>query len=248
MKLHARAILTLFIVIACVMRLAAQLSFEVASIRPSTSLSPGGTMGPKPGRFLASNVPAIAFITLGYDVKRYQIVGAPDWSVNDRYNLEATTGGQPGMEQLREMMRSLLADRFQLRTHRETREIDGYALVRVSPDTLGPTLRPSTLNCADPKAGCGMNFGPGFFRAGHITMAVLADLLAADGNAGGLVVDRTGVAGVFDVELEWASDLEPSDRPSIFTAVQEQLGLRLQREKVPVEVIVIDRMARPSEN
>ena len=176
MQRHStRAILTLVIVIACVIHLAAQLSFEVATIRPSTSLSGGGSMGPKPGRFLAANVPAFAFITFGYNLKGYQVVGASGLS-------------------------------------------------------------------------CGMNFGPGIITAGHITVATLADILAGDANVDGTVIDRTGVAGAFDVELKWAPSLEPSDLPSIFTAVQEQLGLRLQREKVPAEVLVIDRIQRPSEN
>jgi bla regulator protein blaR1 len=256
MGLHSiRVIAALVILGSLTIDLAAQLSFEVATIRPSKSLAGGGTMGPKPGRFFAANVPAIAFITFGHNLKRYQVAGVPDWASTDRYNLEATTGGQAGIEQLREMMRSLLAERFQLRAHREMRQIDGYALVRMSADKLGPSIGQTTLNCADPKAvrpqgtrfSCGITFGPGTVTAGDITMAVLADILAGDAT-GQYVVDRTGLSGRFDLELKWAPDLAPSDLPSIFTAVQEQLGLKLERDQLQTDVLVIDRFERPSEN
>ena len=249
------AMATILVALSSAAALSAQLSFEVASIRPSTSLTQGGTMGPKPGRFFATNVPATAFITFGHNIKSYQLIGAPDWARTDRYNLDATTGPNVAADQLREMMRSLLEERFKLRVHLETRQLDGYALVRISNDRLGPSIQASTLNCRDPKAvrpqggrfSCGMTFGPGSFIAGDITTAVLADLLT--GNAGGrVVVDKTGMSGGFDVELKWAPDLQPSDLPSIFTAVQEQLGLKLVSEKVPAEVVVIDHIERPTEN
>jgi uncharacterized protein (TIGR03435 family) len=255
MPFSNRAMATILIVAASAAALSAQLTFDVASIRKSSSLHEGGTMGPKPGRFFAANVPATAFITFGHNIKSYQLIGAPDWARTDRYLLDATTGPNVTMDQIREMMRSLLEERFKLRVHRETRQLDGYALVRISNDRLGPSMQASTLNCRDPKAvqpqggrfSCGMTFDPGSFVAGDITTAVLADLLT--GHAGGrVVVDKTGMSGGFDVELKWAPDLQPSDLPSIFTAVQEQLGLKLVSEQVPAEVVVIDHIERPSEN
>ena len=132
MPLFTRAMATTLVAFFSAAALSAQLSFEVASIRPSTSLNQGGTMGPKPGRFFAINVPTTAFITFGHDIKSYQLVGAPDWARTDRYNLDATTGPNANREQMREMMRSLLSQRFKLRAHRETRQLDGYALVRIT--------------------------------------------------------------------------------------------------------------------
>lgn len=254
MPLSTRAMATTIVTLSSVAALWAQLSFEVASIRPSSSLHQGGTMGPKPGRFYAGNVPTTAFITFGHNIKSYQLSGAPDWARTDRYNLEATTGPNVGIDQIREMMRSLLEERFKLRVHRETRQLDGYALVRMNNDRLGPSMQPSTLHCSDPKAvrppgsrfSCGMTFGPGTVTAGDIRTAVLADILT--GSVGRVVVDRTGIAGGFDVELKWAPDLQTSDLPSIFTAVQEQLGLKLVSEQVPAEVVVIDHIERPTEN
>ena len=254
MPFSHRVVVTALTIAASTAALSAQLTFEVASIRASTSLNQGGTMGPKPGRFFAINVPTTSFITFGHNIKSYQLVGVPDWARTDRYNLDATTGPNASMDQMREMMRSLLDERFKFRAHRETRQLDGYALVRLTNDRLGPSMQASTLNCRDPKAArpqggrftCGITFGPGSFIAGDITPAILADLLT--GHAGGVVIDKTGLAGNFDVELKWAPDLAPSDLPSIFTAVQEQLGLRLVSEKVPSEVLVIDSIERPTEN
>ena len=255
MSVSTRATATALVALASVAVLSAQLSFEVASLRPSVTLHEGGSMGPKPGRFYAGNVPATAFITFGHNIKSYQLIGAPDWARTDRFLLDATTGPNVTMDQIREMMRSLLEERFKLRVHRESRQLDGYALVRISNERLGPSIQASTLNCRDPKAvrpqggrfSCGMTFGPGSFVAGDITAAVLADLLT--GHAGGrVVVDKTAMSGNFDVELKWAPGLEPSELPSIFTAVQEQLGLKLQAEKVPSEVLVIDHIERPTEN
>ena len=255
MPVSHRVILIALVVVATATVLTAQLTFEVASLRPSPSLTSGGTMGQKPGRFFAANVPPVSFITFAYDIKGYQLFGAPDWARTDRFNLEATTGPNVATDHIREMMRSLLQERFKLRIHRETRQLEGYALVRISPERLGPSLQISTLNCRDPKAArpqtgkfmCGMTFGAGSFIAGDINAAVLADLLTS--HAGGrVVIDRTGLVGTYDVELKWAPDLEPSDQPSVFTAVQEQLGLRLVSERVPADVIVIDHIERPTEN
>ena len=152
------------------------------------------------------------------------------------------------------MIRSLLADRFKLRAHRETRPRDGYALVRINSDRLGPSMQPSTLSCRDPKAvrpqgsrfTCGLTHLPGSFIAGDIPVSIVADLLA--GITERVVEDRTSISGTFDVELKWDPGVEPSDLPSIFTAVQEQLGLRLQREEMPSEVLIIDHIERPTEN
>ena len=255
MPFARRVVVAALAVAATAAALHAQLSFEVATIRPSNTLYEGGSMGPKPGRFVAMNVAAIALITVGHNLKHNQILGGPAWMRTDRYMIEAKTPGNvEGWDELRPMIQALLADRFKLRAHRETRPRDGYALVRVNSDRVGPSMQPSTLSCRDPKAvrpqgsrfTCGLTHLPGSFIAGDIPISIVADVLA--GVTGRVVEDRTRISGTFDVELTWAPGLEPSDLPSIFTAVQEQLGLRLQREEMPGDVLVIDHIERPTEN
>lgn len=255
MTLSHRVAAAALIAVASAVALHAQLSFEVATIRPSTMVYAGGSMGPKPGRYVAQNVAAVALIAVSHNLKFNQILGGPPWIRTDRYFIEGTTGAaEVTPEQAQEMIRSLLANRFKLRAHRETRPRDGFALVRVSGERLGPSMQPSTLNCRDPKAvrpqgsrvTCGLTHLPGSFIAGDIPMSVIADLLA--GITERAVEDRTRIFGTFDVELKWDPGVEPSDLPSIFTAVQEQLGLRLQREEMPSEVLIIDHIERPTEN
>ena len=138
MPLAHRVVVAALTVAATAAALHAQLSFEVATIRPSNTLYEGGSMGPKPGRFVAMNVPAIALITVGHNLKHNQILGGPTWMRTDRYMIEAKTPGNvEGWDELRPMIQALLADRFTLRAHRETRPRDGYALVRVSSESLG---------------------------------------------------------------------------------------------------------------
>ncbi len=144
---------------------------------------------------------------------------------------------------IRTLLRGLLADRFHLRTHMETRQLPIYALVRLS-SALGTHVRPSDCTGFD-----GIDRGPGALRAGCVTMRVLADSLA--GEVGRAVLDRTGITGHFDAELQWTPDQAAADvgtlpnAPSIFTAVQEQLGLKLESTKGPVEVLVIDHIEKP---
>ena len=158
------------------------------------------------------------------------------------------------------MLRSLLEDRFRLSAHRETRDLPIYALVLARADgRLGPRLRQTTSDyCAKRleaagKAGdtplapggpvCGMRPSVNEITAGALPMNEFARFLAL--NTGRIVVDRTGLTGVWDFDLKYSPDNAPNpdpDRPSIFTALQEQLGLRLQATTGPVEVLVIDRV------
>jgi uncharacterized protein (TIGR03435 family) len=187
-----------------------------------------------------------------------------------------TEPGTVGPLQL--MMQRMLADRFQLVVHTEKRELPLYSLTLARSDgRLGPRIRTAAIDCqavmtdmlkrvqgggAPPAApqrpdggpGCGMRFGPGSqLAAGGTTMAALARFLA--GPVGRLVEDRTGLTGGFDFDVEFAVDpaaagapAADANAPSIFTALEEQLGLKLQAERAPVEVLVIDRVERPTEN
>jgi uncharacterized protein (TIGR03435 family) len=190
----------------------------------------------------------------------------------------AETSGEPTRLQL--MLQALLAERFKLETHYETKEMPIYALVPARADgKLGPQLQRSETDCAaimaaargrgavpppgPPQPGdrmpCGMRIGPGILTAGSSTMAQFANSLSMF--VGRIVEDHTGFTGNFDFNLTWTPDQMPQrppgapelppidpNGPSIFTAVQEQLGLKLDSQKGPVRVLVIDRAEHPTEN
>ena len=149
---------------------------------------------------------------------------------------------------MRPFLQSLLEDRFQLRVHREARELPIYALVRSGKNgTLGPGFSHSTIDCTKDASTCEFRGGPvGRIKADALTSDLLMQLLA---NASGrIVVDRTGLEGPFVVDLEWSQDQTASDKPSLFTAIQEQLGLKLESTRGPVDVLVIDHVERPTQD
>ena len=246
-------------------------SFEVASVKPNKSGETTSFLQGRPGgNFAVGNMTLRGLIMFAYGIQGFQLVGAPDWVATERFDITAkaaadvppTPIGQTSPEAL--MLRSLLEDRFRLSAHRETRDLPIYALVLARADRrLGPRLRQTTSDyCARLLAGagkagdtpippggpvCGMR--PGGTRneitAGAIPMNEFARFLNV--NVGRTVVDRTGLTGVWDFDLKWSPPNAPNpdpDRPSIFTALQEQLGLRLDATTGPVEVLVIDRVER----
>jgi uncharacterized protein (TIGR03435 family) len=237
-----------------------RVAFEVATIKRNVSLGSSGSMGLDPGgRFRAVNAPLLWLILSAYGqfqrvLFESQIIGAPDWLKSEQYDITAKAGADiallPAAEQFRripELLRSLLEDRFALRTHRETRQLPIYALVRLrKDDALGPQMRRSSLDCAREPAQCGYNGLAGHLTGGWITTEMLSNLLSNAVQR--VVVDRTGLGGRFDVELEWSPDQSATDKPSIFTAVQEQLGLKLESDRGPVDSVVIDHVERPMED
>jgi uncharacterized protein (TIGR03435 family) len=204
-----------------------------------------------------------------------QLIGGPSWIASDRFDITANTevGGPQDLKQLPPFVQALLEDRFGLETHREKRQLPIYVLVVTHADgTLGPQLRPSLIDCAArsrlsstagpqvasapnpvPRPACGVRIGPGTLSAGGLTVPTLIRMLSSTLER--IVLDRTKLSGTFDVELQWAPDrttlgdtvgASPLDvRPSIFTAVQEQLGLRLESTKEAIDVVVIDHAERP---
>jgi uncharacterized protein (TIGR03435 family) len=247
-------------------------SFEVASVKPNTSGETSNFLQRRPGgNFAVGNMTLRGLIMFAYGIQGFQLVGAPDWVATERFDITAkaaadvppTSMGQMSPEAL--MLRSLLEDRFRLSAHRETRDLPIYALVLARADgRLGPRLRPTTSDyCAKaleaagkpgatpPPTGspvCGMRPGGSGneFTAGAVPMTELARLLNVV--SGRTVVDRTGLTGVWDFDLQWSPPNAPNadpDRPSIFTALPEQLGLRLDATTAPVEVLVIDQVERP---
>jgi uncharacterized protein (TIGR03435 family) len=254
-------------------------TFEVASVKSNKSGDGNGNLSGLPGgRVMATNMPVRPIITFAYQLAQYQLVGGPGWLTTDRYDLIAKMDGTadstpavPGAAAPSPMqlaLRHLLEDRFKLRVHRETREMDIYALVIAKPGgSPGPGLKPTTQDCAAAVAAaqrrpgpaapdqpfCGIGMGPGRLRFGGLPAASLAT--AFSGPAGRLVVDRTGLTGSWDFELTYAPDgrgggdgpVDPN-APSFFTAIQEQLGLKLEPTKGPVEVLVIDAIEKPTED
>lgn len=216
--------------------------FDAASIKPSPP-GPNNTMTrfDPGGRFTATGAPLKALMQLAYGVKDFQISGGPGWVGTERYDIVAKpeAGANPSQEQLKRMIQALLAERFQLKIHRETRDLTIYSLVV---GKNGPKLQASTDASAS-----GMSMGPGQLTGRKVAMKMFASML--EQQLGRVVVDNTGIPGEFDIRLEWAKDQTPDAAgASIFTALQEQLGLRLESQKGPVEVLVIDSAEKASAN
>jgi uncharacterized protein (TIGR03435 family) len=217
--------------------------FEVASVKPANAGRPGGGIVTGHGRITVSSETLKRCIMGAYGVGPNLIVGGPAWLDSDRFEIVATSGrGEDGNQELMVMLRTLLAERFTLAVHRETRSM--AALV------LGVAKSGSKLERAEDGAGSTQN-GRGLIEARVISMTRFAEVLSRQTDVP--VVDRTGLAGVFNLRLSWrpenarATD-EAMERPALVDAVQQQLGLRLEARKMPIEVLVIDHAEKPSEN
>ena len=152
------------------------------------------------------------------------------------------------MPELRAMLQTLLAERFNLVVHRDTRQLQGFTLVTVRKGQLGPHLRPSSVNCQQspiPALCMSNHISVGDFKSVGAPISAVIGVIS--GAVGAPVVDETQLAGTFEIELQWSSELaSSSDVPSIFTAIQEQLGLKLESKLVPSDVLVIDHADRPT--
>jgi uncharacterized protein (TIGR03435 family) len=223
--------------------LQSQKEFEVASIKMNASGSQdsGISSNPSNGRFTATNATLKRLIRLAYEVEDFRITGGPDWLDTERFDISAKAE-KPGSEtELRMMLQSLLADRFRLKFHRDARETSVYALLVAK---NGPRLIVSTAEANS------IGISRREISGTNMTMPLFASALSGVLNQA--VVDKTGLVGKFDLKLRWTPDsvdtpLDPS-APSIFTAVQEQLGLRLDSQKGSVEVFVIDSAEKPIPN
>jgi uncharacterized protein (TIGR03435 family) len=230
-------------------------TFEVASIKPSKALPDHSGVTTDKGRISMENVTLKRCIRSAYGVPEAQIVGGPKWIDDDRYDINAKADWPAGDRELMIMLQAMLAERFQLSFHREAKTFQGYALV-VGKDGL--KAKPSAPEAqSGTHTNTNTNAGMASIEAVACTMTALAQKLSEVLHLP--VADLTDTKGQFDFRLEWAaddmhaqslsaSDPDASSRSSIFSAVQEQLGLKLESHKVPVEVLVIDRLERPSEN
>lgn len=258
----------LFLSIAAVGVAMAQQSFEVATIKPNADndhrvmfrIMPGGG-------FSATGTTVKMLIMQAFNVKDFQVTGGPGWMSSDRFDINAKgggDGGRPSPEAFRPMLQALLAERFGLKFHKETKEVPVYALVAGK--------GPHKMKASETPAGGGpeqrgmMRIGRGQANLQGATLAGLAQLLSQQ--LGRPVIDKTGIEGRFDVEMHWtpepgqgggpfgggappppeAAASADGGGPSIFTAVQEQLGLKLDSQRGTVEILIIDNVSKPTDN
>lgn len=251
-------------------------AFEVASIKRNTSGGPSRGRTEPGGRFTATSAPALQLIRLAYDNRSAdRILNVPDWVASERFDIvaKAPDGVQVGRD-MGALMRSLLRERFAFEAHVEMREMPIFELVLARRDgRLGPKLQRSSCDCTGNRTepGCKQPLQtaalPEFDGLTCMQVGLRGRRLMrgfplrefADEVNGRAVVDRTGLTGTWNLELEFtpdepspvgdpaASDLTPlASPPSFFTAVEEQLGLRFRPSRGPVEVVVIDRIERPT--
>jgi uncharacterized protein (TIGR03435 family) len=246
-----------------------RLTFEVASIKPNKSGDTRSRTDAAPnGRVMATNVPLNDLVRTAFLLQPQEMVlgdRAPTWITTDRWDIEAKAAGEPSPQQMRAMLRSLLIDRFKLVTRRDVRTMSAYALVLARNDRqLGPQLRRSTLDCEAQVAAsrvpgttpgsvqqCGGRSSRGMITTFGVPLSSFAKSLSPA--AGRFVFDATGLTDRFDLDLKWTPDPDggaaaPLDGVSLFTAIQEQLGLRLEPRQAPVDVFVIESAERPAED
>jgi uncharacterized protein (TIGR03435 family) len=218
--------------------------FDVVSIKPSAMLNTNKTFRfTRDGGFRAGNYSLKDLIRLGWDVRAFQIVGGPGWLDTERYDVEAKPDvpfrplSAEGEERHREMVQAMLQDRFRLQVHQQKKEMNVYYLV------LAPGL-PKLKRTGDAREPTTqMRDGRGQMWATKFDMELFARYLG--GELGFPVIDQTGLAGVYDFELSWNPDdgrtaADTDSRPSMVTAIKEQLGLELKRGKGQVEMVVVD--------
>jgi uncharacterized protein (TIGR03435 family) len=235
----------LLVAVAAAVSVAAQSkAFDAVSIKRNRTAALASDTNTTPGRLSLVNVTMLSVVLRAFGVMGPQIVGAPEWLTSDRYDILAVTGDGAALTDVsrREYLQQLLAERCRFTFHRETREIRVYALVpaKDGPKVVaraGPGEYAMRVQPADD--------GRLRLRSTRGNMARLAEILT--GQVGELVIDETGLTGEYDFTLEWAPALnESAGGASLFTAVVEQLGLRLESGRRPMEAIVIDLIERPT--
>ena len=229
-------------------QLAAAPEFDVTSVKPSRAGFGWQGIDTMPGRIQANSITLTRCIREAYSVGPHQVLDGPDWMATDRWEIVARADRPVDDDDvLMRMLRELLTDRFRLALHRETRMLPAYVL---EVDKRGSKMQRAEAGDSDTEMHGGRG-GPTTLEAKKTDMNRLAELL--DWRMDRPVVNHTGLNGGFNFTLHWAPDNlrdpdDGADDVSIFTAVGEQLGLRLRTAKAPVEVLVIDHVERPSEN
>ena len=226
------------------------LVWDVISVKPNKSLDPSAFMRMMPDGVELRNMTLHGIFLNAFEITaENQIVGYPSWVSTEHFDIQAkmdpataaryqSLTGQQSTDQWHSLMRQILEERFGMKFHREERELPVYNLVTAK---QGLKLKESNS-----KKNGSRSVGPGRLTATRYSMSELAFSLS--GTVDRMVIDKTGLTGEYDFELTWAPDNQPDAGPSIFTALQEQLGLKLQTARAPIDVVVIDHLERPSAN
>jgi uncharacterized protein (TIGR03435 family) len=232
--------------------------FDVISIKLNRSGTMGGGGRELPdGTRIFTNRTIASIVAGAAREPVFEVVGLPDWTKTEHYDIQAkpVPDSHPTHEQRAEMMRNLFFDRMKLVAHIEERKRDGFALVVARSDgKLGPQLKKSALDCLGADGPrCGGRMGLGVIEYTGVLLDGFARQI--EGRAGGPIINRIGLEGFYDLTLQFAvrnlnadPTAPPDDAPSIFTALQEQLGLKLVPEKTMVKIFVIDHIEKPEPN
>jgi uncharacterized protein (TIGR03435 family) len=225
--------------------------WEVVAVKPSDPNDRGDHGGVHGPHVTLENQTVESLLSFGYNVQRNQIVDVPGWAKTEHWDVDgiADTNGEPNVLQLQGMARKVLAERFGLKLHRVQRQMPVFALTvskggpKLTPNTRSPDGQPNEHRRA---AGAGWQM----YAYTNTSMPVLAlDLLSYVDRP---IVDQTGLSGRYDFQLKWLTDddhaTDTDAPPGLFTAIQEQLGLKLEAVKAPADVLVVDRVERPGAN
>jgi uncharacterized protein (TIGR03435 family) len=214
-------------------------SFDAASIKPSRERIGSSSWDGHPGSIVLRGQTLKSLIAIAYGVKEGQVLGGPKWLDASRFDITARANVPVRDPQLLAMLQTLLSERFRLVVHREKKFDTAYALVT---DKRGLKISPVEGGRRSEN-----NYGRGRISAHGVTMGGLADALSR--LIGTTVYDRTGVVGAFDFQLEWPTEGDATDVASVISGVlQDQLGLRLELRKLPVDFLVVDQAEKPTED
>jgi uncharacterized protein (TIGR03435 family) len=226
-------------------------TFDVATVKPNDTGKSGGNLAASPGMLTIRNLSLRTIIKSAYAIAEYQISG-PQWLEQERFDIVAKTDAAVTDEdEMLPLLQPLLADRFHLAMHRDTRQLPAYVLMV---GTNGPKFEAADAGGTGPPFKKANKSNGARIHSEHLTMPQFAEILSR--RLGYPVLDRTGLAGAYRVTLEWAAENKvtkpgktgkaelDTDRPSIFAALHDQMGLRLQARKAPVEVFVIDHIEK----
>jgi uncharacterized protein (TIGR03435 family) len=219
--------------------------FLIVSIKPNQSGADDNSMRTSPGRLTVVNMTAHDLLGYGFGVKDSRLVGEPDWFSKDTFDIEAITGTAADLNRatLQPLLQAMFADRFGLKFHREDRESPVYSMVVAK----GGAKLVAHAGGGESGAQIHARGGKNLVNATKTTMKRLAEVLSEQTDR--FVIDNTGLGGEYDFSLAWDENpTADSAEVSVFTAIQEQLGLKLEAWKGPVPVMVIDRVAKPTEN
>jgi uncharacterized protein (TIGR03435 family) len=236
-------------------------TFEVAAIKPSKPETPGGGVRPAGDRrYVGTNLPLRSYLYVAYQVKEEQIAGGPAWVDTERYDLNAEAEKPSSIEELHSMLQNLLTERFKLRFHHEVKEMSAYVLTvdKDGPKNLKPHPSPTGGDVILDRVSEGLVHDKWTAHCASIDFFVWRLSAWFDRP----IINQTNLDGCFDFELTFTQELPrgmqegqlfngaPIDTygPTIYQALQKQLGLKLESKKAPVDILVIDRAEKPDEN